>query len=160
VLVSDTPLIARARRWRKMLGGGMRQAGIIAAAGLYALEHHVDRLIEDHANARALADGFAGIEGLRVTPPQSNMVFVDLLPELATRLSEALRELGIAGVSGRVDGCAGLPISTSTVSPWTRQSQQCARSLRVGDERAPTGWIKAGPPVQGRRFGAVSSYPF
>lgn len=96
VLVGDAPLIARARRWRKMLGGGMRQAGIVAAAGLYALDHHVDRLIEDHANAQALADGFTGIEGLTVTPPQSNVVFVDLSPELATRLSEALLELGIA----------------------------------------------------------------
>ena len=49
VLVGDAPLIARARRWRKMLGGGMRQAGIVAAAGLYALDHHVERLAEDHA---------------------------------------------------------------------------------------------------------------
>ncbi|RWK56818.1 low-specificity L-threonine aldolase [Mesorhizobium sp.] len=96
VLVGDDPLIARARRWRKMLGGGMRQAGIVAAAGLYALDHHVERLAEDHANAKALADGFSGIKGLTVTPPQSNMVFVELAPELAIRLSEALRDLGIA----------------------------------------------------------------
>lgn len=96
VLVGDAPLIARARRWRKMLGGGMRQAGIVAAAGLYALDHHVDRLVEDHANAQALAQAFAGIEGLKVTLPQSNVVFVDLAPDLAARLSEALREFGIA----------------------------------------------------------------
>ncbi|WP_234820079.1 MULTISPECIES: low-specificity L-threonine aldolase [Sinorhizobium] len=96
VLVGDAPLIARARRWRKMLGGGMRQAGIIAAAGLYALDHHVERLVEDHANAQVLAQAFAGIEGLKVTPPQSNVVFVELAPDLATRLSEALRKLGIA----------------------------------------------------------------
>ncbi len=96
VLVGDARLIARARRWRKMLGGGMRQAGIIAAAGLYALDHHVNRLVEDHANAQVLAQAFAGIEGLKVTPPQSNVVFVELAPDLATRLSEALRELGIA----------------------------------------------------------------
>ncbi len=96
VLVGEAALIARGRRWRKMLGGGMRQAGIVAAAGLYALDHHVDRLVEDHANAQALADGFAGIEGLTVTPPQSNLVFVDVAPELATRLSEALHERGIA----------------------------------------------------------------
>jgi threonine aldolase len=96
VLVGDGPLIARARRWRKMLGGGMRQAGIVAAAGLYALDHHVDRLVEDHANARALADGFDIIEGVTVTPPQSNVLFVDLTPDLASRLPEALRALGIA----------------------------------------------------------------
>ena len=96
VLAGDVQLIARARRWRKMLGGGMRQAGIIAAAGLYALDHHVERLVEDHANAQALADGFSGMQGLTVTPPQSNVVFVELAPELASRLSEALRQLGIA----------------------------------------------------------------
>ena len=96
LLVGDVRLIARARRWRKMLGGGMRQAGIIAAAGLYALDHHVDRLFEDHVNAKALANGLTGIDGLTVTPPQSNMVFVELAPELATRLSDTLRELGIA----------------------------------------------------------------
>ena len=79
-----------------MLGGGMRQGGIVAAAGLYALDHHVERLAEDHANAKALADGFSEIRGLTVIPPQSNIVFVDLAPELAIRLSEALRELGIA----------------------------------------------------------------
>jgi threonine aldolase len=74
----------------------MRQAGIVAAAGLYALDHHVERLAEDHVNAKALADGFSGIKGLTVTPLQSNMVFVALAPQLATRLSDALRELGIA----------------------------------------------------------------
>ena len=96
VLVGEAALIARGRRWRKMLGGGMRQAGIVAAAGLYALDHHVDRLVEDHANAQLLAQAFAGIEGLKVTPPQSNVVFVDLAPDLATLLSYALRERGIA----------------------------------------------------------------
>jgi len=96
VLVGNAAVIARARRWRKMLGGGMRQAGIIAAAGLYALDHHVDRLSEDHANARTLAQAFTEIEGLSVISPQSNVVFVELAPELATRLSEALRERGIA----------------------------------------------------------------
>ncbi|MBB4196009.1 threonine aldolase [Rhizobium aethiopicum] len=96
VLVGDVKLIGQARRWRKMLGGGMRQAGIVAAAGLYALDHHVRRLAEDHANAKALADGFSEIAGLTVKPPQSNMVFVELAPELTTRVSDALRERGIA----------------------------------------------------------------
>ncbi|MDO3436557.1 low-specificity L-threonine aldolase [Rhizobium sp. CBN3] len=96
VLVGDVKLIGQARRWRKMLGGGMRQAGIVAAAGLYALDHHVQRLAEDHANAKALADGFSEIAGLTVKPPQSNMVFVELAPELTTRVSDALRERGIA----------------------------------------------------------------
>jgi threonine aldolase len=96
VLAGDDRLIARARRLRKMLGGGMRQAGIAAAAGLHALDHHVDRLVEDHDNARALAQGFSGIEGLTVTLPESNVVFVQLAPELTSRLPEALLDLGIA----------------------------------------------------------------
>jgi threonine aldolase len=69
--------IASARRWRKMLGGGMRQAGILAAAALYALDHHVDRLAEDHENARLLARGLAEIEPLDLNADEveTNMVF-------------------------------------------------------------------------------------
>ena len=65
VLVGETELIAKARRHRKALGGGLRQVGLLAAAGLYALEHNVERLAEDHANARRLAEGFAAIAGAR-----------------------------------------------------------------------------------------------
>jgi threonine aldolase len=96
VLAGGAPVIARARRWRKMLGGGMRQAGIVAAAGLHALDHHVARLADDHANARVLAEALAQIDGLTVTPPQSNMVLVALSPDLGSRLPAALRERGIA----------------------------------------------------------------
>jgi len=73
--------IAEARRNRKMVGGGMRQAGIIAAAGIVALEQMVDRLAEDHANARRLAEGLAEIAGLSVNLErvQTNMVYFDLL---------------------------------------------------------------------------------
>ena len=60
-LCGSREFIARAHRWRKMAGGGMRQAGVLAAAGLHALEHHVERLAEDHANARRLAEGLAGL---------------------------------------------------------------------------------------------------
>ena len=75
VLVGHSGLVARARRIRKMLGGGMRQVGILAAAGLYALEHNVARLAEDHANAARLAQGLAAA-GCEVEPLQTNMVFV------------------------------------------------------------------------------------
>ena len=81
-LVGSRELIGRARRVRKMAGGGMRQAGLLAAAASYALEHHVARLAEDHANARRLAEGLAGIEGLAFAPPASNILFVDLAPAL------------------------------------------------------------------------------
>ena len=77
VLCGDREFIKTARRWRKMLGGGMRQAGIIAAGGIYALEHNIDRLAEDHVNARRLAEGLAAIDALDVDMAgvQTNMVF-------------------------------------------------------------------------------------
>lgn len=77
-LCGSRDFIARARRIRKMAGGGMRQSGLLAAAAFYALEHHIGRLAQDHALARRLADGLAGIEGVQVEAPQTNMVFVDL----------------------------------------------------------------------------------
>jgi threonine aldolase len=81
-LVGSKELIARAKRVRKMAGGGMRQAGLLAAGASYALDHHVARLDTDHANARRLAAGLAGIEGLAFAPPASNILFVDLAPAL------------------------------------------------------------------------------
>ena len=95
VLCGSAEFIQRARRYRKMVGGGMRQAGIIAAAGIVALESMIDRLAEDHENARLLAQGLAAVPGLRLVPPQvdSNMVFFTLdgvnAFELASRLSQA-----------------------------------------------------------------------
>ncbi len=94
-LVGSRALIARAHRIRKMLGGGMRQAGVLAAAALHALDHHVDRLADDHANARALADGLQGLPGVSVLPPQTNIVFVDLAPEKAAGAVERLRAVGL-----------------------------------------------------------------
>lgn len=75
LLCGSARFIERARRFRKMYGGGMRQAGVLAAAGLHALDHHVKRLAEDHANARLLADGIAGTRGLELLrAPETNMV--------------------------------------------------------------------------------------
>jgi threonine aldolase len=78
VLVGPAGHIARARRWRKVLGGGMRQAGLMAAAGLHALDHHVERLAEDHDNAALLAQRLAQVPGVGVDPAavQTNMVFM------------------------------------------------------------------------------------
>ncbi|HET7419095.1 MAG TPA: GntG family PLP-dependent aldolase, partial [Candidatus Dormibacteraeota bacterium] len=72
--------VAEARRWRKRLGGGMRQVGVLAAAGLIALDHMVDRLADDHANARTLAEGLAELPGVRCDPSrvQTNLVYFDL----------------------------------------------------------------------------------
>ncbi|MBI1884752.1 MAG: low-specificity L-threonine aldolase [Chloroflexi bacterium] len=76
VLCGSGEFIGRARRYRKMVGGGMRQAGVIAAAGIVALEAMVERLAEDHENARVLAEGLSGLEGIELAPPpQTNLVF-------------------------------------------------------------------------------------
>ena len=77
-LCGSREFIARAHRIRKMAGGGMRQAGLLAAAAHYALDHHVTRLANDHALARRLADGLAGLAGVQVRAPHSNILFVDL----------------------------------------------------------------------------------
>jgi len=95
VLVGSKALIDVARRWRKVLGGGMRQSGVLAAACLYALEHNVERLAQDHANAQRLADGLAGIEGVRVLTQDTNMVMVDLDPARCEGMSAALADKGI-----------------------------------------------------------------
>jgi len=76
VLVGRADLVVEARRWRKMLGGGMRQAGVLAAAGRHAVDHHLARLADDHANAAKLAAGLATLEGLDITGQNTNMVFV------------------------------------------------------------------------------------
>jgi threonine aldolase len=94
-LVGSKAFIARAHRIRKMLGGGMRQAGVLAAAASHALDHHIERLAEDHANARALAEGLAGLPGVTVQAPQTNIVFVDLAPAKATGVVERLRTAGV-----------------------------------------------------------------
>jgi threonine aldolase len=80
VLVGPQAKIAAAKRWRKMLGGGMRQIGVLAAAGLYALDHMVDRLAEDHANARTLAEGLAEIKGISLDlwRVQTNLVIFEI----------------------------------------------------------------------------------
>ncbi len=76
VLSGTADFIDRGRRIRKMLGGGMRQAGVLAACGLYALDHNIDRLAEDHANAKRLAEGLAKLPGLEVDAPETNMLFI------------------------------------------------------------------------------------
>ncbi len=94
VLVGHSSVIATARRWRKVLGGGMRQSGVLAAAGLYALRHNVYGLAEDHARARRLADGLRAL-GLAVEPVQTNMVYVNCSAFDLSRLSGRLLERGV-----------------------------------------------------------------
>ncbi|HWA13024.1 MAG TPA: low-specificity L-threonine aldolase [Burkholderiales bacterium] len=100
VLCGARDLIARARRWRKVVGGGMRQAGLLAAAGIYALENNVERLAGDHENAKALAAGLSGIDGVSVNPAQTNMVYMNVEPQRSARMREFLKERGIL-ISGQ-----------------------------------------------------------
>jgi len=97
-LVGSREFIARAHRIRKMAGGGMRQAGLLAAAASHALDHHVDRLADDHALAQRLAQGLEGIEGLTVEVPQTNIVFVDLVGAAQSRSAELLASLNAQGI--------------------------------------------------------------
>lgn len=94
-LVGPADFIARARRWRKVTGGGMRQVGLLAAAALHALDHHVERLADDHARARRLADGLSGLPGLSVTPPQTNIVFASVAGERGPALLQHLAAHGV-----------------------------------------------------------------
>ncbi len=95
VLVGSTALIERAQRWRKVLGGAMRQSGLLAAACLYALDHNVERLAEDHANAERLAQGLAEIEQVTVQSQATNMVFATFPEADCAPLEAWLKARGI-----------------------------------------------------------------
>jgi threonine aldolase len=94
-LVGPREFIRGAHRWRKMLGGGMRQSGLLAAAALHALDHHVARLADDHALAHRLAAGLAGLPGLTVEPPQTNIVFAELQGPRGAGLMATLKSRGV-----------------------------------------------------------------
>ncbi|MGM0596993.1 MAG: low-specificity L-threonine aldolase [Myxococcota bacterium] len=97
LLCGNSSFIAEARKWRKMLGGGMRQAGIVAAAGIYALEHNIERLEEDHEKAIVLARGLSNIEEIQVDEKmvQTNMVFVRIKPQQLAPLVSKAKDNGI-----------------------------------------------------------------
>ncbi|MGE0481549.1 MAG: low-specificity L-threonine aldolase [Phycisphaerae bacterium] len=99
ILVGAKPFIERARRFRKMFGGAMRQAGLLAAAALYALDHNVERLADDHANAKRLAEGIAALPGIVLDPAtvETNIVIFDLAPALgsADSFAKKLHERGV-----------------------------------------------------------------
>jgi threonine aldolase len=95
VLVGTAALIEKARRWRKVAGGGWRQAGLLAAAASYALDHHVARLADDHARAATLAAGLGEIPGVKLLGHFTNMVFVDVQADRLRELDVHLREAGV-----------------------------------------------------------------
>ncbi len=116
VLCGGRDFIKAARRWRKMLGGGMRQAGIIAAAGRYALANNIARLAEDHANAARLAAGLAKHADLAVAPAVTNMVFVVVPEKLAAPFAAHLAADGVRPYgTARQRWCTHLDVSTADV---------------------------------------------
>ncbi|MGJ4894861.1 MULTISPECIES: threonine aldolase family protein [unclassified Bradyrhizobium] len=119
VLAGSAAFIDEVWRWKQRLGGAMRQAGVVAAACIYALDHHVDRLAEDHANARALARGLSQIQGVEVQEPETNLVFFK--PDGAgvsgeTMVSE-LRKRGVllAMMDGRIRACTHLDVTAAMI---------------------------------------------
>jgi len=115
-LAGSGEFIEQAWRWKQRLGGSLRQAGIVAAGCLFSLDHHVDRLADDHANARLLADGLSGLPGVTVQRPETNLVFFEVAD--AERLVEAMAERGVrigAMGPGRVRVCTHLDVSREMV---------------------------------------------
>jgi threonine aldolase len=119
VLAGSSAFIDEVWRWKQRLGGSMRQAGICAAACIYALDHNVDRLAEDHANARALARGLSQIAGVEVQEPESNLVFFkpDAAGVSGEAMVAALRTHGIllAMMDGRIRACTHLDVTAAMI---------------------------------------------
>ena len=100
VLCGSKEFIEEAKHWRKMLGGGMRQAGILAAAGIYALTHNVERLAEDHENTKTLAEGLSSIEELQITQINTNILWLEVQPQDVTTLADYLANNGVKASVG------------------------------------------------------------
>jgi threonine aldolase len=119
VIAGSREFIDEVWRWKQRLGGSMRQAGICAAACTYALDHHVDRLAEDHANARALARGLSQIAGIEVQEPETNLVFFkpDGAGVTGDAMVSALRQRGvqIAMMDGRIRACTHLDVTAPMI---------------------------------------------
>ena len=132
ILVGDAATIQRARRARKLFGGALRQAGMMAAAAIYALENHVDRLSEDHENARIFAESITTIDGVRinVAEVESNLVFFEIDPKLGTaaQLSAKLLERGVkinpTGAQ-RLRACTHLDVNRTQVRRAADVIREC-----------------------------------
>ncbi len=129
-LAGTREFVARARRIRKLFGGGMRQAGIAAAGALFALENHVDRLAEDHRNARMIARAIADTPGLGLDPPEveTNLIWVEVDPDLGTaqEVAATLKQRGILVQSAgpqRIRACTHLDVSAA-------QAERAAETIR------------------------------
>lgn len=153
ILVGSKDEITHARRSRKLFGGALRQAGIVAASAIYALENNVERLAEDHENAQLLARGIAEIDGLRVRPSdvETNLVFFDVDPELgyAAQLSAALVSKNVrinAAGPHRLRACTHLDVSRDDIAPVVTALRAC---VAAGFRDAKAGAMATGPYARG-----------
>jgi threonine aldolase len=133
-LAGSKPFIQEAWRWKHQFGGAMRQAGIIAAGAVYALEHHVDRLAEDHANAQVLSQGLTEIDGISVEPVETNMVFFDVskLDVTAEAFNESLTARGVrVSILGktRLRAVTHLDVSRSQVEEALEAVQEVSNEI-------------------------------
>ncbi len=132
VIAGSRAFIDEVWRWKQRLGGSMRQAGICAAACVYALDHHVDRLADDHANARALARGLSQISGMEVQQPETNLVFFkpDGAGVTGERMVEALRKRGVllAMMDGRIRACTHLDVSAAMIEETVSLVREIVRA--------------------------------
>ena len=132
VLAGTAAFIDEVWRWKQRLGGSMRQAGIVAAACLYALDHHVDRLAEDHANARALARGLAQINGVEVQEPETNLVFFrpDGAGVAGDKMVGELRKRGVllAMMDGRIRACTHLDVTAAMIEETIGHVREIVRA--------------------------------
>jgi len=139
-LAGSSTFIQEAWRWKHQFGGAMRQAGIIAAGALYALDHHIDRLAEDHDNAGILAEGLAQIDGISVRPVETNMVFFDIsalgvTTDVFSRVVKA-QGLGVSTLGGTiVRAVTHLNVSRSQIEEALEIIRKAVFEIREGSTR-------------------------
>jgi threonine aldolase len=137
VMAGSHAFIDEVWRWKQRLGGSMRQAGIAAAACVYALDHHVERLADDHVHARTLARGLSQIDGCTVQEPETNLVFFtpDGAGVSAATMVKALRARGVllATMDGRIRACTHLDVSAAMIEETIGHIRDIMRDAEFGD---------------------------
>ena len=132
VIAGSSDFIDDVWRWKQRLGGSMRQAGVCAAACVYALDHHVDRLADDHANARALARGLSQIDGVEVQQPETNLVFFrpDGAGVTGDKMVQALHKRGVllAMMDGRIRACTHLDVTADMIEEMVALAREIVRA--------------------------------
>jgi threonine aldolase len=132
VIAGSRAFIDEVWRWKQRLGGSMRQAGVCAAACIYSLDHNVDRLAQDHANARALARGLSQINGIEVQQPETNLVFFkpDGAGVPGAKMVAELRARGVllAMMDGRIRACTHLDVTAGMIEEMVGHIREIVRA--------------------------------